>query len=259
MNGGNYVMVARRQAHLTQRELAERIGHRQATIARWERGDRFPSYEDVQSAVGACGLALDVQLVPEDRSWWPQIAAQLDRTPDRRVRHLTPAGAFDAMSLIEVLAETSAPAIILGELGGALHGWPLVLTGSVELCVRGSSPAVDAALKRLDARVASDDTYALPGDGKLIITETPPGTSGFSDLARGATPVMTRFGVVKVAGLLDLLRIAGASKSQDARRQRLAYCAVLDVQQARRSAPSNDDLSDAERIEKWLNQQTQMA
>jgi hypothetical protein len=50
------------------------------------------------------------------------------------------------MPLVEVLAETSAPAIILGELGGALHGWPLVLTGTIELCVRGSSPVVDDVL-----------------------------------------------------------------------------------------------------------------
>jgi transcriptional regulator with XRE-family HTH domain len=112
-----------RSPSLTQRELAERIGHRQATIARWERGDRFPSFEDAQSAVGACGLALDVQLVPEDRSWSPQIAAQLDRTPERRVRHLVPAGVFDAMSLVEdidpsmgIVGALSNP-LVQGELG----------------------------------------------------------------------------------------------------------------------------------------------
>ena len=73
--------MARRRAQMSQRELAGRLGCRQATIARWERGDRQPSYEDVREVADACGLQLDAHLLPEDRSWLPQIAMQLERSP----------------------------------------------------------------------------------------------------------------------------------------------------------------------------------
>src|SRR5580693_5220604 len=106
MNGGDLILMARRRAGLTQRELAERIDCRQATIARWERGDRQASYEDVQAIARACELQLDAHLAPEDRSWWPQIAVQLDRTPAERVRRLTPPAAFDVVPVLTALADT---------------------------------------------------------------------------------------------------------------------------------------------------------
>lgn len=56
MRSGDYVLMARRRAGLTQRELAERLGVRQATIARWERGDRQVSLEDVEVVAAACGV-----------------------------------------------------------------------------------------------------------------------------------------------------------------------------------------------------------
>ena len=89
MHGGDYVSIARKRAGLTQRELAERLGCRQATIARWERDDRHPSLEEAQAAVRACGFDLGINLVAEDRSWWPQIAVQLEGSPAERLRSLT--------------------------------------------------------------------------------------------------------------------------------------------------------------------------
>src|SRR5436305_14618661 len=123
MTGGDLVLMARRRSGLSQRELAERLGCRQATIARWERGVRQPSFADVQAAAAACRLDLDVHLTREDRSWWPQIAEQLDLAPLDRVRRLSPSPALPEW--IELLARSPAPGIVLGEAAGALHGWPL--------------------------------------------------------------------------------------------------------------------------------------
>jgi transcriptional regulator with XRE-family HTH domain len=230
--------MARRRARLTQRELAERIGCRQATIARWERGDRQATYEDVQVAVRACGLQLNAHLEREDRSWWPQIAAQLDCEPVERMRRLTLPGVGDVVPVLEALAEIAVPAIVIGEVAGALHGWPLVLGGDpVEVC----------------ARAGEDLT------GTVLVTETPPGTAGFGDLARGAEPIEVGGGTVQVAGLLDLLRIADASPDPDARRHALAYQAVLDVQRARAEAGPVESSSDQEKIQAWLSQQTPVA
>jgi len=120
-------MMARRRAGLTQRQLAERLGLRQATIARWERGDRSVSVDDVALVAHACGLQLDAHLLVEDRSWWPQIAMQLELDPLERVRRLTPPGAPDIAAGLSELAGAGVLGLVIGEVGGALHGWPLVL------------------------------------------------------------------------------------------------------------------------------------
>jgi transcriptional regulator with XRE-family HTH domain len=221
------ILMARRRARLTQRELAMRLGCRQATIARWERGDRQPAFQDVQDVVGACGLQLDAHLLSEDRSWWPQIAAQLELTPAERVRQLCPSAALvDVVTMLEALAKTRVPVIVIGELAGALHGWPLVLSGeAIEVCAR--ERAVGSIRQRLSAADAD-------ASGRhLVIAETPPATSGYGDLARDAEAVEVAGGIVQVASLLDLLRIADASLDADAHRHALAYAAVLDVQHAR--------------------------
>ena len=54
--------MARRRAALTQQELGEGGGCGQATVARWERGDREPSWGDVGAVAEACGLQLDAHL-----------------------------------------------------------------------------------------------------------------------------------------------------------------------------------------------------
>jgi transcriptional regulator with XRE-family HTH domain len=260
MFGGDLILMARRRAHLTQRELAQRIGCRQATIARWERGDRLASYEDVQNAAAACGLALDVHLTREDRSWWPQIAAQLDCEPAQRVRRLTPPGGFDAVPVLQALTDPRLPAIVLGEVAGALHGWPLVLDGdAVEICTKAGESGMGPLVAGFEAREIAEGVYELPSGGRLIVTEAPPGTSGFSDLARGTEPVEVDGGTVRVAGLLDLLRIADASSDSDARRHALAYGAVLDVQCAQRQTRPARELSSEERVEAWLTHQAPVA
>ena len=254
--------MARRRAYLTQRELAERIECRQATIARWERGDRQPSLEDVQAVAQACGLQLDAHLAPEDRSWWPQIAMQLDRTPVQRVRWLTPPGAFDVVPVLKGVAENRGSVIVIGEVAGALHGWPLVLGGdTVEVCARADG-AMSTMLDSLEARKAAvDGAYELPlGVGvRLRVTEIPQGTAGFGDLARDADPVEIDSGEMRVASLRDLLRIADASPYPDSRRHALACSAVLDVQYAKRGIRVADDRSDEEKIQAWLSRQTPVA
>ncbi|MGH2926727.1 MAG: helix-turn-helix domain-containing protein [Solirubrobacteraceae bacterium] len=64
----------------------ERLGLRQATIARWERGDRQVGIEDIEAVAEACGLQLDAHLVAHDGSWWSQIALQLELDPLERLR-----------------------------------------------------------------------------------------------------------------------------------------------------------------------------
>jgi hypothetical protein len=94
--------------------------------------------------------------------------------------------------------------------------------------------------------------YELPGGAHLRVVDVPAGTHGFEDLCRGADLFTTQSGGVRVASVVDLLRIADASRSKTAYRDALAYQAVLDVRQAKRKARAPDDRSPAEKIDAAL-------
>ena len=254
MRGGEYVLMARRRGGLTQRELAERLGLRQATIARWERGDRQVSVEDVEAVAAACGLHLEAHLVVEDHSWWSQIALQLELDPLDRLRRLTPAGSPDLAACVETISAASAYGVLVAEVAGALQGWPLVLDGGeLEVC----SDVDDGAPVFTDlGRRVGRHRYELPGGARLQVVDVPPGTHGFADLRRGSDLITTPAGGVRVASVVDLLRMADASRSKSAYRDALAYQAVLDVIEARRQPRPQDDRSPPEKIDAALRLRT---
>lgn len=63
---GNLVSLARRDAGLSQRELAKRAGTSQAAIAAYESGRRSPTLETLVRIVRAAGQDLRIQVVPYD-------------------------------------------------------------------------------------------------------------------------------------------------------------------------------------------------
>ena len=255
MRGGDYVLMARRRAGLTQRELAERLGLRQATIARWERGDRQVGIEEIEAVAGACGLHLEAHLVAEDRSWWSQIALQLELDPLDRVRRLTPTGSPDLADALSELTVSWQHLVVIGEVAGALQGWPLVLGGGVvEVCAQAADGA--PLLTAIGPRVARDE-YELQGVRLRVVAE-PAGTRGLLDLWRGSERVDTAEGEIRVASVVDLLRIADASTHRSAQLEALAYQAVLDVRDEQRRSPEREDSAASERIDAWLRQQTRV-
>ena len=258
MRGGDYVMMARRRAGLTQRQLAERLGIRQATIARWERGDRGVSLDDVELVARACGLQLDAHLLVEDRSWWPQIAMQLELDPLERVRRLTPPRAPDIAAVLAELAGAGVPGLVIGEVAGALHGWPLVLgSPMIEIC--GLVDAIGYRLRQIGARKTRGGRHIASGGVSVVIDEDPAGTGGEADLARNRVAFETPAGALDVAGLIDLLRIADASAARTARRDSLTLQAVLDVQREQQAAGAPDDRAAGDRVAEWLSEQTPVA
>jgi transcriptional regulator with XRE-family HTH domain len=193
-------MMARRRAGLRQCQLAERLGLRQATIARWERGDRGVSLNDVEMVAHACGLQLDAHLLVEDRSWWPQIAVQLELDPLERVRRLTPPDAPNIAAALSELAGGGVPGLIIGDVAGALHGWPLALgSPTLELC--GWVRAMRYRLRQMGARETRSGRHIVSGGVSVVIDEAPPGTAGEADLARNRVAFETP------AGALDAARI----------------------------------------------------
>src|SRR5262245_20456072 len=85
---GQILVEARRRAGLTQRVVAQRAGVTQPTVARIERGDVEPSFERLLSLIRACGLDLEVHVVPLDEDAWTQAERGATATPDERLDRL---------------------------------------------------------------------------------------------------------------------------------------------------------------------------
>lgn len=88
--GADLIVEGRKRAGLTQRELAERAGTTQSSIARWESGRTEPSFANVVRLIRLCGFVLDVHLEAYDdglRDDWSQAQAVLRRTPEEIVQN----------------------------------------------------------------------------------------------------------------------------------------------------------------------------
>ena len=88
MNAARSLRQARRRAGLTQRDLAQRTGVAQPTIARIEGGHEVPQVDTLERLLRACGESLEVLPAAGagvDRS---SIRVLLARTPAERIATL---------------------------------------------------------------------------------------------------------------------------------------------------------------------------
>jgi transcriptional regulator with XRE-family HTH domain len=88
VTSGTLIREARLRAGLSQGELSERSGKDRAQIARWERDVVQPSFETLRELVRACGLDLELALVPYqvDERGEATLRKTLLRTPQERLR-----------------------------------------------------------------------------------------------------------------------------------------------------------------------------
>ncbi|HUN77599.1 MAG TPA: helix-turn-helix transcriptional regulator [Solirubrobacteraceae bacterium] len=249
MRSSDLLLTGRRRAGLSQEQLAARLGRPQSTIARWETGQQHPPLESVIEALRACGLELTVGIARYDDSYQAQIARQLRLVDAReRVRRMTPTWATEGFDPIGTLAELAGHArfIVIGDVAGALHGSPVML-GARTLHVVPAETAlrrIEQTARRLHAEPIAEDTaqtqrWALPAGGELHATPLPPGTRGYRDLARDAeTMQITPSTSVRVASLLDLIRIAEASPDAGARASVPALWATLEMHRRQAAQPT---------------------
>lgn len=85
MTGGHLVREARRRAGLTQRQLAQRAGVSQPTVARIEGGEVEASFDRVVALIRATGFDLEVRVVPLDEDALSMAQQNLERSPDGRL------------------------------------------------------------------------------------------------------------------------------------------------------------------------------
>lgn len=235
-------MIARRRAGLSQAQLAERLGKPQPTVARWESGKTEPTYATVREVVGACGLDMQVGLAAADASWVSTIYALRQLEPAARVRRLS-FDDRDRVAALQLVGAASPHGIVVGEVAGALHGWPLILDPQGTIDVVAPAAEVDALRDVLGTETS------------VRLVSAPAGTYGYRDLSRGAEDMVVDGLPVRVAGLVDLLRIALADTAPHARQWALALEATL--QEARRplASPPDPDPQGGQAAEAWLASQ----
>ncbi len=95
--GADLIHEARKRAGLTQRQLAERAGTTQSSVARWESARSEPSFTNVVRLLRLCGFVLDVHLELYDdglRDDWSQAQRLLRMTPEELSADATRMHAF---------------------------------------------------------------------------------------------------------------------------------------------------------------------
>jgi transcriptional regulator with XRE-family HTH domain len=127
MDAKDLIAIARKRAGISQRELAKRLGHPQAAVARWEASAGERSYAAVQQALRACGLQQLIDLATYDESDVPLAHRQLALTPLQRLSSVARSGHAALERARRAISDGPALAIVVGEVAGALQGSPLVV------------------------------------------------------------------------------------------------------------------------------------
>jgi transcriptional regulator with XRE-family HTH domain len=84
---GDLIRDVRREAGLSQAQLAAEIGTTQSAVSRWERGHDTPRADTLAAILRACGYEADVVLRPRDTGVdRAQIRSMLRRSPTERLR-----------------------------------------------------------------------------------------------------------------------------------------------------------------------------
>lgn len=214
--GGPLIKIARLRAGLTQRELGERLGLPQSSVARWESGARQPGIDSFVEAVRACGLDPVVSLNPTDHSNDEFVQELLDETPAERLRVQVAAAngmrpleraaaarragvvldrveEFDPLSIMRALNVRGVRYVLVGRLAENIRGAPLVPTGAeVALCAQASErnrAALDQALRDLDANRWCDSD-ARPLEVPLELREIAGAKRWWVESAGGAVAVV---------------------------------------------------------------------
>jgi len=240
MNAGRALTRARKRAGLSQRDLAERAGVTQSTIARVESGSMGLRVNTFERLLRECGFALEVERrlgIGVDRTTF-----SFEASPDDRIGYMATAavnvselfassrnekamGPFDPLRMLIELRKHEVDFVVIGGMADAAHGGASI-TDDLDICYSRSDQNVDrllVALTFLEAASRDDSTldartlkvrdlcaFDTPV-GKLDCVRMPRGTYGFDDVVRDALNIDVDGADVMVASLDDLVRMKRAA------------------------------------------------
>ena len=79
------IREARLLVGLSQEGLAERIGIPRQSIARWERGEVEPGFDNVRRLLRSCGFDVSLVRYQQDESAGDRLGSKLELTPQERL------------------------------------------------------------------------------------------------------------------------------------------------------------------------------
>ncbi len=85
VRAGEVIREARLLAGLSQERLAERIGVPRQSIARWERGEVEPGFDNVRRLLRSCGFDVSLVRYEPDESAEARLGGRLELTPQERL------------------------------------------------------------------------------------------------------------------------------------------------------------------------------
>jgi hypothetical protein len=144
----------------------------------------------------------------------------------------SPAPEFDPEAILKVLHKHGVRYVVIGAIAAIAQGYPLY-TADLDVTPARDPDNLDrlaAALRELDARLrvqGEPDRVAFPFDadylgraeswmlitrhGSFDLVFVPAGTRGFADLRRGSVTVELAGDEVRIAALIDIIRMKEAS------------------------------------------------
>ena len=180
----------RTKSGLTQRELADRLGKAQATIAKLEREGANPTLATLTEAMRAAGYELELRAKPIKATLdEQQIRDQLRMTPGERANAMTRLTRalrsrfaervesmvewppFKPQPIIQMLTARGVDFVVIGGYAAVLHGSPRI-TRDLDICY-ATDAANLAALGRVltDLRAAPagvDEDVPFVADGRTL-------------------------------------------------------------------------------------------
>ena len=85
MRAGEVIREARLLVGLSQEGLAERIGVPRQSIARWERREVEPGFDNVRRLLRSCGFDVSLVRYQPDESAGDRLGSKLELTPQERL------------------------------------------------------------------------------------------------------------------------------------------------------------------------------
>ncbi len=222
------------------------MGCPQSTIGRWETGAREPRFAEVSKALAACGFELGQWLFTHDASLIFDSSTRLELTPLERLQKVH--GSDELAPALTAVANSGMQCVVVGEVAGALQGWPLSLGGRVLelvvgerdrdrlLAVLRAAGAQPAAMvdRRPRWQAQNVERVVLPDGTAVELLHAPAGIPEYRQLATGADRLSLDEAEQRVASVHDLIVMAEASANTGAQGFVVALYAVLD---ARRAGP----------------------
>jgi transcriptional regulator with XRE-family HTH domain len=205
---------ARKRAGMTQHELARALEMPQPSIARIESGQVTPRVDTFLAILGATHQAIALEQdgpEPDREAIRDRLAIPMAmRQRAAFGRRATVNYRTSPVQMLRALRRFNVPFVLIGDLAEVVHGAPLRLARTIDVCAAQTQEAMDRLAH------ARDRLERMPKVGKLNVVAMTRAGDDYDALRRNAVNALVAPGIkVHVAALEDLIRDRRAGGTPD--------------------------------------------